>query len=502
MERASGVLMHITSLPSPYGIGTLGAEAYRFVDFLVETKQTYWQVLPLTTTSYGDSPYQSFSAYAGNTNLIDFDLLVSEGLLEQSTLDQQSFGDDPRNVDFGRLFIVRRALLDQAVTRFIAQGGMDSEAFTRFYHTQKAWLDPFCQYMTVKESFEHRAWYEWPTEYRTYNETTVREFCDEHRETYHYHLVTQFFFAQQWQALKQYANDHHIQIIGDIPIYVARDSVEMWMFPELFKVNSNGDPELVAGTPPDNFSATGQYWGNPIYDWQAMADDHYHWWVDRVQYNLSLYDVLRIDHFKGFESYWEIPFGSPDASYGHWQKGPGKALFQAIFDQLGDTAIIAEDLGFMNDQVIALREFTGFPGMKVEIFGFDGDADSEDLPHNYPANSVAYVGTHDNETARGWYEALELKKQKRMDHYLRRGDDEAPALALNRGIAASHSDLAIHTMQNLLNLGTESRMNIPGTIGGNWQWRMLDAEYTETLTDHLLDMTTIYSRENQALDHE
>ncbi|MCI5775899.1 MAG: 4-alpha-glucanotransferase [Aerococcus sp.] len=499
MERSSGVLMHITSLPGPYGIGTLGAAAYRFVDFLVETKQTYWQVLPLTTTSYGDSPYQSFSAYAGNTNLIDFDRLIAKDLLAPNDLTAISFGSDVRHVDFGRLFVARRYILEQAVARFEAQGGISDESFKRFYHTQKEWLIPFCRYMTVKEHFDQKPWYEWPDDYRIYDATHVDALCEQNQNTYHYHLVTQFFFNQQWQALKGYANAHQIKIIGDIPIYVARDSVEMWMFPELFKVNASGDPRTVAGTPPDNFSATGQYWGNPIYDWQTMADDHYQWWAERIRYNLSLYDVLRIDHFKGFESYWEIPFGAPDASYGHWEKGPGKALFQAIFDQLGPTEIIAEDLGFMNDQVVALREFTGFPGMKVELFGFDSDGDSTDLPHHYPANSVAYVGTHDNETARGWYEALELTKQERMAHYLCISADEPPAWALNRGIAASHSNLAIYTMQNLLNLGTASRMNTPGTIGGNWQWRMVEEDYTDTLTQHLKDITTTYCRENPAL---
>lgn len=501
MKRSSGVLMHVSSLPNDLGIGSFGQEAYDFIDFLVQTKQTYWQVLPLTTTSYGDSPYQSFSAYAGNTHFIDLHTLVEAGYLEDEQLQQATFGADPTKVDYGQIFAARRPLLEAATKAFQAAGGMESVAFRTFLTENAAWLAPFARYMTVKEGFENKAWYEWSAAYRTYEEERVRTYCTKHQFRYDYHLVTQFFFDQQWQALKSYANENHIQIIGDIPIYVAQDSVEMWMFPHLFKVDADGRPTMVAGTPPDGFSDKGQYWGNPVYDWEAMAREHYDWWIGRIAHNFRLYDVLRIDHFKGFESYWEIPFGSPDPSYGHWEKGPGYALFETIKQELGPLAIIAEDLGFMNEDVVALREATGFPGMKILSFGFNGECDSLDLPHHYVKNSVAYVGTHDNETARGWYEDTATPRQReQMTHYLKADSNEAPAQVLNRGIAAAVSDLAVYTMQNLLNLDNDARMNEPATIGGNWQWRMTADQYRPELTTQLLDLTETYFRTNTALD--
>ncbi|MDO4670955.1 MAG: 4-alpha-glucanotransferase [Aerococcus sp.] len=500
MERSSGVLMPITSLPNDLGIGSFGQEAYDFIDFLVRTKQTYWQVLPLTTTSYGDSPYQSFSAYAGNTHLIDLHTLVDQGLLTKDSLSQSDFGADLTMIDYGKIFTARRPLLEQAVQTFIEKGGLETERFMTFYARNEDWLVPFAEYMTVKEGFDNKAWHEWDDDYKHYDAKRVHTYCEKERLRYHYHLVTQYFFDEQWQALKDYANQKCIQIIGDIPIYVAQDSVEMWMFPELFKVDHTGTPTMVAGTPPDGFSDTGQYWGNPVYDWEKMANHHFDWWVKRIAHNFYLYDMLRIDHFKGFESYWEIPFGSPDPSYGHWSKGPGKALFKAIKDELGELNIIAEDLGFMNDDVVALREYTGFPGMKILSFGFNGECDSLDLPHHYPKNSVAYVGTHDNETARGWYEDTATQVQRdQMSHYLSRQYGEPAAYALDRGIAATVSDLAVYTMQNLLNLNNSARLNEPGTIGGNWQWRMTEDQYSETLEEHLLDLTETYFRTNPKL---
>ncbi|MDO4680672.1 MAG: 4-alpha-glucanotransferase [Aerococcus sp.] len=503
MKRSSGVLMHVTSLPNDVGIGSLGQEAYDFVDFLVKTKQTYWQVLPLTTTSYGDSPYQSFSAYAGNTHLIDLYTLVDEGYLKSSDIDAVNFGDDPTKIDYGRLFLVRRGVLEEAVSNFKRLGGQDQSEYQSFIKKNQFWLQPFAQYMTVKEGFDNRAWQEWDEAYRYYDAKRVETYCQDHSGRYDYHLVTQFFFDQQWQRLKQYANDHHIQIIGDIPIYVAQDSAEMWISPELFKTDMLGMPTMVAGTPPDNFSATGQYWGNPVYDWPAMAKTRYRWWIERIKHNFYLYDMLRIDHFIGFERYWEIPFGSPDASYGHWAKGPGQHFFQVMKEELGALNIIAEDLGVVNEAVERLRDETGFPGMKVFQFGFNGKTDSIDLPHHYPANSVAYVGTHDNETARGWYEetATQLERDQ-MSHYLNRHRGEEAAHAMIRGIAASASDLAVYTMQDLLNLGNSARMNTPATIGGNWQWRMTADQYSEGLTERLLDLSETYFRTNPALVHE
>ncbi|WP_195866638.1 4-alpha-glucanotransferase [Aerococcus sanguinicola] len=497
MERTSGVLLHITSLASPYGIGSFGRAAYEFVDFLSACKQSYWQILPLTTTSYGDSPYQSFSAFAGNTHLIDFDRLVEAGYLKASDLEDLSFAENPEVVDYGRIFRVRRPLLEKAVATFQKDKKDKSRDFKDFVQSNQDWLEAFCQYMTVKESFDLKAWYDWPEAYRTYQIDQVKTLCWDHADCYNYHLITQYFFFKQWEALKAYANQKHIQIIGDMPIYVARDSVEMWTQPAMFKTDANKDPLTVAGTPPDNFSDTGQYWGNPIYDWDYMADQGYQWWIQRMAKSFEMYDIVRIDHFRGFESFWEVPYGSETAASGHWTKGPGLKLFKALKDALGDLAIIAEDLGFMTDEVIEMREATGYPGMKILQFAFNGKTDSLDLPHHYSANTIAYVGTHDNETARGWYEESANQSQRdQVDAYLNRRKGEAASHALNRGIAASSSQIAIYTMQDLLNLGNRARMNTPSTIGCNWQWRMAEDALTADVYEQLTDLTETYFRAN------
>lgn len=494
MNRSSGVLMHISSLPSPYGIGTFGEEAYHFVDFLARTKQSYWQILPLTTTSYGDSPYQSFSAFAGNTNFIDFDRLLAEGWLEPDDLkDWQE--DEPSQVNYGHLFVARRHVLDQAVERFVAAGGMEEAKFQAFVAEHADWLVTYGQFMTVKEAFDLKAFNEWPETYRHYDKEIVERYCKAHEKVWRYYLVTQYWFFEQWQALKAYANAHGVKIIGDMPIYVARDSVEMWTEPKLFKLDENGDPLVVAGTPPDAFSDDGQYWGNPIYDWQYMKSTHYEWWIKRMKASLALYDVVRIDHFRGFESYWEVPFGAPSSACGHWAKGPDSAFFDEVESRLGRLPIIAEDLGFMTPEVEAMRAHVGYPGMKILQFAFDGEHDSPDMPHNYQANVVAYVGTHDNETARGHYEdTASQEEREQVDHYLHREAGESPNHAYHRGLAASVSQLVIYTMQDLLELGNEARMNEPSTIGCNWRWRMLKGATTKALEEDLLDLTLTYYR--------
>lgn len=321
MERASGVVLHISSLPSQFGIGSFGASAYEFVDFLVATKQQYWQILPLTTTSFGDSPYQSFSAFAGNTHFIDFDLLAKQGYLDKTDYQGVNFGNNPKKVAYNILFKNRRPILEKAVANFVSTNAYSNPEFIQFYEENSFWLIPFAQYMTVKEENGQNPWYEWPTNLRNYDEAVVNQFCEAHIERYDYHLVTQFWFNQQYKALKEYANDNHIEIIGDIPIYVARDSVEMWTQPELFLTDEKNNPSLVAGVPPDFYSADGQYWGNPIYDWDYMEETDYAWWILRMKESFKLYDVVRIDHFRGFESYWAVPFGSPTAASGSWQMG-------------------------------------------------------------------------------------------------------------------------------------------------------------------------------------
>jgi len=503
MERTSGVLLHISSLPNDYGIGSFGEDAYEFVDFLVETGQKYWQILPLTTTSYGDSPYQSFSAFAGNTHFIDFDLLIEDGWLKASGLEDHDFGDDPKKVNYEKVFYERRPFLDKAVEKFIEEDGLEDEAFLQFVNDNKEWLVSYAEYMTVKENFNLKPWYEWPEEYRQYDKEFIQSFCQEHKERMNYHIVTQYWFSKQWSRLKKYANNHGIQIIGDIPIYVSRDSVEMWQTPELFLVDEEGNPTAVAGVPPDSFSETGQYWGNPIYDWEYMSKNDYEWWILRMEESFKLYDYVRIDHFRGFESYWEIPFGSETAATGEWKLGPGTHLFRQIEKELGELNIIAEDLGFVTDEVIAMREQAGFPGMKILQNGFDGQEDSLDLPHHYDWNTIAYVGTHDNMSGLDWYlNSANSKQRDQADLYLNRRPGEHIADALNRGIASSPSKVAIYTMQDLLRLGPEGRMNIPSTIGDNWDWRMTHEAMTNDLKEKLLLLTQTYFRMNDYKDKQ
>lgn len=493
MKRASGVLMHISSLPNKFGIGSFGQSAYDFVDFLVDTKQTYWQILPLTTTSYGDSPYQSFSAFAGNTHFIDFERLFDKGLLAKSDYETVNFGDDPETVDYARIFDRRRPILDKAVNSF-KRSGFNKE-YQAFVKKNKKWLEPFAQYMTVKEQNELNAWYEWEDEFRNYDPEKISNFCEDHEDTMIYHYVTQYFFHEQWFELKDYANKNDILIIGDLPIYIARDSAEMWTTPELFKVDDYNNPQTVAGVPPDGFTDEGQFWGNPIYDWEYMKETDYAWWAWRLEASFDLYDIVRIDHFRGFESYWEVPFGAKTAAEGHWSPGPSSDLFDSLKEQLGNMPIIAEDLGYMTDEVIAMREKTGFPGMHIMQFGFNGVEDSLDLPHHFRKNSVAYIGTHDNMTGLGWYkDAANQDQRDQMDLYLNRKPGELITQALHRGLAGCVCDTVIYTMQDLLNLDNRARMNIPSTVGGNWQWRMLEDAITPDVSDHLTQLTETYFR--------
>lgn len=483
--------MPISALPGDYGIGSFGRKAYEFVDFLARCSQRYWQILPLTTTSYGDSPYQSFSAYAGNPYFIDLNEVKELGYLTDADFEGVSFGDDPAQIDYATLFVSRRKVLERAVSRFVANPPKDLDGFVS---ENASWLAPYCEFMTVKEEFDLKPYYEWPRDYRQRG-VASQELCAKRHERYLYHQMTQYLFFRQWTRLKEYANQKGVLIVGDMPIYVARDSVEMWSRPELFKTDVHGDPTSVAGTPPDQFSSTGQYWGNPIYDWEAMKKDHFAWWVERVRASLKLYDVVRIDHFRGFESFWDVPFGSPTSAAGTWSKGPGIELFKVLKQVLGTLPIIAEDLGFLTPEVIQMREETGFPGMKILQFAFDGYNDSYYLPHHYSPNTVAYVGTHDNQTARGWYEnTANARQREQADRYLHRAPGEPVSAAFNRGIAASVSDTCIYTMQDLLDLGDEARMNTPSTLGGNWRWRMADGAITRAVEENLIDLTQTYFR--------
>lgn len=494
-KRLSGILMPITSLAGNQGIGTFGKAAYEFVDFLKETKQTYWQILPLTTTSYGDSPYQSFSAIAGNTHLIDLDVLAEAGYLDGTAYRDVCFGDNPEFIDYAKIYESRRPILEQAVANFMASE--DGPALLDgFEKAEQSWLQDYAEFMAIKEFFGNRALQEW-------DDMAIVERHDEALATYRhklaeqitYHKVTQYFFFQQWKSLKEYANANGIQIIGDMPIYVSADSVEVWTMPELFKVSADKKPLFIAGCPPDDFSDVGQLWGNPIYDWKNHAETGFAWWVYRIRESFKIYDLLRIDHFKGFSDYWEIPAGSDTAKPGQWVSGPGVALFDAVKAELGELPIIAENLGYIDEKAEKLLADTAFPGMKIMEFGlFDTTGQSFDLPHFYTSNSIVYTGTHDNEVVNGWYENLSAEQVAFVNKYLHRHPDEPITQAMLRTLFATVSDIAIACMQDVLDKGAESRTNTPNTVGGNWQWRMLAEDLTEDRKAFLRGITELYAR--------
>lgn len=500
LTRSSGVLMHITSLPNAFGIGSFGQSAYNFVDFLVETKQTYWQILPLTTTSYGDSPYQSFSAIAGNTHLIDFDLLTQMGLLKESDYASVNFGDDPTNVDYERIFYARRPILETAVKNFLANQSLQAD-FNHFEKNNRLWLDDFAEFMAIKEHFGNQALQKWDDKKAVARDPrTLEKYRTMLVDQIQYFKVTQYFFFRQWSELKHYANQKGIKIIGDMPIYVAADSVEVWTKPELFQLDKERNPLFVAGVPADQFSATGQLWGNPLYDWEEHKKQGYAWWIHRIEESFKIYDVLRIDHFKGFSDYWQVDGKADIAKYGSWQPGPGYDLFKAVKEQLGDLPIIAEDLGNIDDKARKLLADCNYPGMKILQFGFeDVSGKSLDSPHYCIPHSIVYTGTHDNDVTNGWYNGLTEQQQQYINDYTHRSEDESICQAMIRQLFATVSNTAIATMQDVLDLPASSRMNIPSTIGGNWQWRMQQSDLTQNKKDFLAKMTTLYQRANQEI---
>ena len=498
LTRSSGVLMHITSLPNAFGIGSFGQSAYDFVDFLVETKQTYWQILPLTTTSYGDSPYQSFSAVAGNTHLIDFDLLTQMGLLKEADYASVNFGDDPTSVDYERVFYARRPILEIAVKNFLANQAFQAD-FKHFEKSNRLWLDDFAEFMAIKEHFGNQALQKWDDKKAVARDPSALEkYRTMLAEQIQYFKVAQYFFFKQWTELKNYANQKGIQIIGDMPIYVAADSVEVWTKPELFQLDEERNPLFVAGVPADQFSATGQLWGNPLYAWEEHKKQGYAWWIHRIEESFKIYDVLRIDHFKGFSDYWQVDGKAEVAKDGSWQPGPGYDLFKAVKEQLGDLPIIAEDLGNIDDKARKLLTDCNYPGMKILQFGFeDVSGESLDSPHYCIPHSIVYTGTHDNDVTNGWYNSLTEQQQQYINDYTHRHEDESICQAMIRQLFATVSNTAIATMQDVLDLPASSRMNVPSTIGGNWQWRMQQSDLTQDKKDFLAKMTTLYQRANQ-----
>ncbi|MDD6795153.1 MAG: 4-alpha-glucanotransferase [Clostridiaceae bacterium] len=496
MKRGAGILMHIASLPGKFGIGTFGKEAYEFVEFLKNSGIKYWQILPLGHTGYGDSPYQCFSAFAGNPYFIDFDILKKQGILEESDYLYENYGTS-KFVDYGTIFITKYKVLRKAYENYKKLNNKDIEKeFKKFKEQNNFWLDDYSLYMATKNYFKLLPWSKWDEDIKKREPEAVKHYKEFLCDDIEYWSFLQYLFFEQWHKLKEYANKLGVKIIGDMPIYVAEDSVDSWSNPENFKIDETTmTPISVAGCPPDDFSETGQLWGNPIYNWDNMKKNNYAWWVLRVKESLKLYDVLRIDHFRGFESYWEIPYGDKTAINGKWTKGPGIDLFNEIKKQLGEVDIIAEDLGFLTEDVREFLKETGFPGMKVLEFAFDGDSDDLFLPHNYIRNCIAYTGTHDNDTFLGWYEKTGSKKAtKRAKRYLGLNGKEGVNFGFIRGIWSSVADTAIAQMQDFLNLGNECRMNYPSKLGGNWMWRVEKKDLNNQLAKKIYKLTKMYGR--------
>ena len=478
--------MHISSLPGPYGIGTLGENAYKFIDFLKEAGQSYWQILPVCPTSYGDSPYQSFSTFAGNPYFIDFDLLEKDGLLSKSDYEGIDWGRNKAYVDYGLLYIKRHELFAKLQENFEKKTPADYKAFCK---KNAWWLNDFALFMAVKDAHNGIAFLEWEDDIRMREEKAVKAWTKKCARRIEYYKMLQYLFFKQWNDLRSYAAKNDIKIIGDIPIYVAADSADVWTHPENFKLNKKRVPIEVAGCPPDAFTELGQLWGNPVYNWKQHKADGYGWWKQRLKASLEIYDILRIDHFRGFESFYTIKYGMPDAKKGLWRKGPGANLFKEVKKEFGDVPIIAEDLGFMTDEVRAMLKKCAFPGMKVVQFGFDGSADNSYLPENYTENSIVYTGTHDNDTILGWTETGSENEVKNAMEYLKVEDKADVREAMMKAALNSKAFVCILTMQDLIGLGHEARMNTPSTVGDNWKWRATDKQITKKIAAWLKKAT-------------
>lgn len=495
-ERAGGILLHPTSLPGRYGIGDLGPQAYRFVDWVASTGCKLWQILPLGPTGYGDSPYQCFSAFAGNPYLISFDSLIEDGLLTQA-----DFADMPQfnasRVDFGLLIPWKLGILQKAFSRLSSVPEGFQQEFKGFCKDNAAWLEDYALFMSIKEARGGGPWSDWDEALRKRKKAAMDQARAEQAENLQRHSFYQFLFFRQWHQLRAYAHEHGLTIIGDIPIFIAYDSADAWANPKLFFIDEESLPTVVAGVPPDYFSATGQLWGNPLYKWSAHKKSNYEWWIERFRSVLSLVDIVRLDHFRGFAGYYEIPYGAPTAETGQWVAGPGKSFFETIYPALsnreGETLpIIAEDLGVITDDVVELRDSFNLPGMKILQFGFSGP-DNPFLPHNYPQNCVAYSGTHDNDTVRGWYETAPEQERDFARRYLGTNGDTI-AWDLIRSIWSSVAAYAVTPMQDALDLGTEARMNFPSKLGGNWEWRMSESDMSESLAGRLRELNGLYLR--------
>lgn len=492
-NRSSGVLLHPTSLPGPDGMGDLGPEIFRWIDFLSDSGCQLWQILPLGPTGYGDSPYQCFSAFAGNPFLISSTLLLNENLLKsEDFLDRPDFSSD--HIEYGPVIEWKIKLLKRSFLHFKkSKNKILHERYEHFLDTNKGWLDDFSLFMAIKETEGNASWNNWQPDLRKRDQKAIADFIENNALLISEHKYRQFLFFSQWEKVKVYTASKNIKIIGDIPIFIAYDSSDAWANPELFSLDKEGLPIVVAGVPPDYFSKTGQLWGNPLYRWDMHKNNNYKWWIKRISSVLNLVDIIRLDHFRGFEAYWEVPYGKPTAEIGRWVKGPGKALFDVIQSELGELPIIAEDLGVITEGVTALRDGFNLPGMKILQFAFADDPDDAFLPHNYPVNCFAYTGTHDNDTTWGWYQKTSERERDFCRRYLSVSGNDI-SWSMMRTLWRSVANYTLAPMQDLLSLGTETRMNLPGSASGNWGWRMQSQAINPDLVKRFYELNYLYGR--------
>ena len=494
-SRVSGILLHPTSLPSPFGIGDLGSSAYRFIDFLADADQQIWQILPLGPTGFGNSPYLAYSALAGNPLLISPEKLLGENLLTQEDLNQLS-GYSLDRVDYDAVIATKLPLLKKAAAKFEQQANeSDLEKFYQFCERHSDWLDDYALFMAIKEANEGKSWYQWSKPLASRQPEALTQTASELKDQVFLHKFMQYLFFTQWQELKHYANEKGISIFGDIPIYVAHDSADVWSHPEIFRLDDQtGEPTLMAGVPPDYFSSTGQLWGNPVYDWDELEKTDFHWWIRRVEAILEYVDIIRIDHFRGFEAYWAVAQGETTAMNGKWLKAPGEKFFELLKEKLGELPIVAEDLGVITPEVESLRDQFNFPGMKILHFAFDSDRDNAFLPYNYTTNCIVYTGTHDNDTTVGWFNSRDHHGQAQVVDYLGCLCNDGIHWALIRLAMGSVAKTAIFPFQDVLGLGTDTKMNTPSTSKGNWEWRCRQEAFNSELSGRLQYLTYLYGR--------
>ena len=493
MARVAGILMPITSLSSPYGIGTIGKEARQFADFLKASGQKIWQILPVGPTSYGDSPYQSFSTYAGNPYMIDLDTLVEEELLDKAALESYDWGCDNGYVDYEKIYNSRFEVLHIAYKNF--KENKDQKAFNSFKRKNAAWIKDYALYMSVKKGFDMQAWTQWPDEaIKLREEAAIKKYERKYREEVDFWKWVQFEFYTQWADFRAYVNSLGIQLVGDMPIYVAMDSADTWANPDVFWLDENREPVCVAGCPPDYFSETGQLWGNPLYDWDYLKETGYDWWINRVEAAAKLFDITRIDHFRAFDTFYAIPYPAENAIGGEWKIGPRMDFFNKMRERLGDIPIIAEDLGELFDSVTELLQASGYPGMKILTFGFGDGWDNYFLPHRYTSNCVVYTGTHDNDTVNGWRATATQQEVDFAKQYCGIGENDNFCWKLIEKCYESVADYCVIPLQDVLELGSEARMNIPSTLGGNWSWRVNPDMLTKEISDRLYNLAQTYSR--------